>query len=62
MKFELSDETLLLVAGAGNVLFATHAMAAPKHFHNTYMSEVGALRIRAYARRSWPLAAPSTAW
>lgn len=41
MKFELSDEALLLVAGAGNALFAAHAAAAPKHFHNTYMSEVG---------------------
>ena len=46
MKFELSDETLLMVAGAGNALFAAHAMAAPKHFHNTYMSEVGVGRGR----------------
>ncbi|KAL4421888.1 hypothetical protein ABPG77_003690 [Micractinium sp. CCAP 211/92] len=56
MKFELSDEALLLVAGAGNALFAAHAAAAPKHFHNTYMSEGQTFNQTAWRWFAMPIA------
>lgn len=36
-KWELSDDTLLRVAGLAGAFYGVHAFAAPKHFHDTYM-------------------------
>ncbi|KAL4444175.1 hypothetical protein ABPG75_011912 [Micractinium tetrahymenae] len=56
MKWELSDENLLVVTGVGNALFAAHAMAAPKHFHNTYMSEAQTFNPTAWRWFAMPIA------
>lgn len=39
MGFEFSDDAALLVSGVAGGLYAVHAMAAPRNFHDLHMTK-----------------------
>lgn len=48
MKWELTDETLLGVAGASCAVFAAHSLVATNNFHSVHMS-----KDQPYSEATW---------